>query len=266
MGLGKTSWSKCSRPRRKAQHLKCDASKFLQLFPVLAFWVVAYGIAGTVARHADDLFLAFRDLHDHVFLRGSGDCTAEQLDGLVRAFLSIVERAGWKANMRPKFHWLVHLPWGIILSALICEAKHRIHKRYARAQCNLVGFDKGVLSNTIADHFADLADDNRMRVDARLNAPTRQSKRLAALCNTHFGDHACVAARTARLQNRGMIATGDVALLSTRGISGACPHLNVCAGEVWAICSVSAKPVTLVSLWVHLIGGTVAGPLCQVAL
>ncbi len=60
--------------------LKCDASKFLQLFPVLPFWVVVYDISGLVSWDAADAFLAFRDLHDNVFLRRVGQCTSEHLD------------------------------------------------------------------------------------------------------------------------------------------------------------------------------------------
>ena len=50
-----------------------------------------------------------------------------------------------------------------------------------------------------------------------------------------------------------MIATGDVVLLSTRGVSGNYQHIKVCAGEVWAICSVDGQPVAMVSAWDHMI-------------
>ena len=48
------------RSRRTAQHFKADASKFMQVFPVLGYWVAAYGIAGMFARGAANAFLAFR--------------------------------------------------------------------------------------------------------------------------------------------------------------------------------------------------------------
>ena len=241
------------RSWRTARHFKADASKFLQVFPVLVYWVAAYGIAGMVARDDANALLAFRDLHDHVFLRRLGRCTSEQLGDLVWGFLNLCEKAGWHASMHPKFHWLVHLAWGLLISALICESKHRVPKRYAREQCNLTGFDKGVLSSTMAEHFADLADEDRMSFEPRLNAPSRPTARLADICHRHFGDSECLSARTARLQNRGAIATGDVVLLSTRGVSGNYQHINVCAGEVWAICSVDGQPLAMVSVWEHMI-------------
>jgi hypothetical protein len=58
-------------------------------------------------------------------------------------FLNRCEKAAWHASMHPKFHWLVHLPWGLLISALICESKHKVPKRYAREQCSLTGLDKG---------------------------------------------------------------------------------------------------------------------------
>ena len=88
------------RSWRTARHFKADASKFLQIFPVLAYWVAAYGIVGMAARDAADAFHAFRDVHDHVFLRRLGQCTSEQLDELVWGFLvglSLSVREGWVA-------------------------------------------------------------------------------------------------------------------------------------------------------------------------
>ena len=105
--------------------------------------MAAYGIAGMVARGDADAFLAFRDLHDHAFLRRLGQCTSDQLDALLWGFLILCEKAGRHVSTHPKFHWLVHLPCGLLISALICESKRRVPKRYAWDQCNLTGLDKG---------------------------------------------------------------------------------------------------------------------------
>ena len=73
----------------------------------------------------------------------------------------------------------MHLPCDLLISALICESKRRTPKRYAREQCNLAGVDEGVLGNAMSEHFADLADEDRMSFEARLSAPSRPTARVS---------------------------------------------------------------------------------------
>lgn len=233
---------------RKSQHLKCDAQKFLQLLPVLAFWVGAYGLGGGVGADEAAAFMAYVDVHENAHLLRLGECSRQHLDDLVWAFLGRCEAVGWHASMHPKFHWLVHLPWGISLSALPCEAKHKVPKRYAREQCNLTGFDKSVLSNTVASTLADMGNPDCMSFEPRLLLPRAPPSRLRDLLARELGDVPCVVACTARLANRGTIAIGDVVLLFN-----SVGQPRVVAGEVYAICESVGVAFVLVSVWSELV-------------
>ena len=112
-------------------------------FQCLGYWVAAFGIFGSLGADGAAAVIAVWTLCDHVLLRRLNKCTPTKLDDMVWDFLNKCEFAEWHDAMHPKFHWLVHLPWGLLLSALVCEAKHKVPKRYGKDQCNLTGFDMG---------------------------------------------------------------------------------------------------------------------------
>ncbi len=58
-----------------------------------------------------------------------GITAADHVLDLVRSFMAACVDAGWRDNMIPKFHWMLHFRGRILLIGFVHERKHTIAKR-----------------------------------------------------------------------------------------------------------------------------------------
>jgi hypothetical protein len=229
---------------REAGTLKCQANELIMLIPLLGFYVASFGLhAGGACLAEATTVMALIDLYEAATLRRSGDCSAGDVLRRVHKFLDWCVHSNWEEFMHPKFHWLLHCS-ELVLSALVCEAKHRVPKRYARETCNLVGFDRGVLANVTGQHLWQLADEDSMNFGPRLLNPRPASPNLVALLNREFGPGVCQMSSRAALATRGTCQRSDVVLVHSTETGEPME-----AGEVWAICSFEDVPMCVISRW-----------------
>jgi hypothetical protein len=213
----------------------------MQLIPLLGFYVSRYGVQLGGACTAEGFaVLALVDVFEAVQMRRADECTHDELMGRVHDFLDRCVAAGWTDSMHPKFHWLLH--FFTVVSALACEAKHRLPKRFAKDQARVSGIDAGVLANVVAYNLYQLGDEFEMTFDARLVDPKPGSQLLRAFVAGELGAGALLESTTARMETRGRCGRGDVVLLV--GIGGVME-----AGEVWRIFSHAGDPMILASIW-----------------
>jgi hypothetical protein len=226
---------------RDARTLKCHAAELMQIVPLLRFYVSQYGVQpGGACTDEGFVVLALMDVYEAVQMRRGDECTHDELMDRVHDFLDRCVAVGWTDSMHPKFHWLIH--FFTVISALACEGKHRLPKRFAKEQKRITGIDAAVMSNIVAHNLYQLEDDFEMTFDARLVDPRPPSKPLYAFVAGELGAGAVLESRTARLETRGRCGRGDVVLLV--GAGGVLE-----AGEVWRIFSHAGDALILASTW-----------------
>ena len=124
--------------------------------------------------------------------------------------------------MHPKFHWLVHLSREQVVSALVCESKHKVPKAYAKDQCNLTGFDESVLANVTGRHLWQLGETDCFSFEPRLDDPREAPQKLLDLVRAELDiDVPVKTSIKARLRDRGSVQRGDVVLVDLGGKAAA---------------------------------------------
>ena len=227
---------------REAGHIKCHASELIALLPVLSYYAKRFVKATGVCPLETDAFIALIDMCDAIHLRTTDAVTPEFAYDKVCKFLAACVAAGWDEFMHPKFHWLLHLGWELVISALICEAKHRVPKRFAKDTVNLTSFDFGVLANVTGYHLSQLEDVDCFNFQASLVKPIRPQSQLAAFLRAEYpGATTFESSIEARLSGHGKVGRGDVVLADDG-------H-GVVAAEVWALYAVDGAPRSLLSVW-----------------
>ena len=205
---------------RKAGHVKCQASELVLLIPVLAYWATEFAMG----RPGTDAFLAGVDVHEAASLRKTNGCSGAHIQACVKRFLAACVAAGWEESMHPKFHWLVHLSREQVVSALVCESKHKVPKAYAKDQCNLTGFDESVLANVTGRHLWQLGETDCFNFETRLEDPREAPQKLRDLVRAELRIDMGAPVTTsnkARLRDRGSVQRGDLVLVDLGGKAAA---------------------------------------------
>ena len=122
---------------KRAKTFKANASEIMSFFPILAFYVAAIALPSGKCNEACLAVLILADVLELLQLANRQPAAVlRPLRGAIRSFLRKCEAAGWKKQMMPKFHWLVHLPthlerFSCLPTCWVHERKHRVAKRYA---------------------------------------------------------------------------------------------------------------------------------------
>jgi hypothetical protein len=96
------------RAWRKAKHLKSTAAECLALYPILLEFIRNHISPRWPNQCA--CFEAMCAMLTSMSNVNYGTVDPSALRSAINDFLSSVERAGWRAFIHPKFHWLVHMP------------------------------------------------------------------------------------------------------------------------------------------------------------
>ena len=106
-------------------------------------------------------FIAMVEMEETFLLRRTDEATTDDAQRDVLKFMRLCVAADWARSMHPKFHWLFHLMNCVVISAIVCESKHKEPKRYARDQRTLKSYDQAILQNVSGSHFSQLVDQIR---------------------------------------------------------------------------------------------------------
>ena len=246
-GVGKTQLLEIFEPGRvsgwrKAGHTKCHASEPMSLLPVFSYFATHHAQGQATCSLDTNAFVAVIDMCEAFHLRKTDLVDTAYAHARVLAFLDACTAAGWNDRMHPKFHWLVHLAAGLVISALVCEGKHRLPKRFARELKNLTNFDVSVLANTTSHHMAQLSVHDSLTFDVALVEPRPAPKRLLAFLTSTFGNgNEYKSSIKTMLKGHGSCDRGDVVLVDD--------GYGMCAAEIWALCSINGGVVALASIW-----------------
>ena len=121
---------------RKAQHIKCQASDMLSLFPVIAYFVQSVLLpSGRCTMHCK-AFLALADAVEFITSVSRGRVSPNMIRGAVQKFLVIFLATWGPTYLTPKLHWLLHFAktfevFGVLIACFVTERYHRNPKRYA---------------------------------------------------------------------------------------------------------------------------------------
>lgn len=235
---------------KRAKTFKCTASEGLSAYAVVAYFIQKVMLQSQVRTAACQAFVAMAEVVDLLVAVPLGCVTPERLRDAVRVFLQLVEAAGWRKLMHPKFHWLVHLPrqlahFGCLPTCWVHERKHRMVKRYANEICNTSRFERSVLGELTSHHLAALSKPHLFDYEVGLVSPRPAHLKLAQLVEAELGVQGgnCLTSNEARVSGVATCSRGDVVLL--RGATGR----DIVAGQVWALVSYHDEPIAIVAVW-----------------
>ena len=237
---------------RQAGHYKLSASEGLSLLPVLCLFAskVCRKVAG-VNIAACSALLAVGDLVDALQAVRHGLTTPNQLKNCVKALYDACEAAGWRDELIPKFHWLVHFPahlerWDMMPSCWVHERKHKLAKRYATDVSRTGSFSKTVLSEVLAQQFYDVSDINTFSMQPGLIEERPATKKLLQFLVLDLGFPEGVAAFSsvrARTRCCSVCWTSDVALVRSTDT------VNYTVGKIVLFLSVGGQAFALMDMW-----------------
>ena len=138
------------------------ASEMLTLVPVLLRYFEHVVLPrGRLLGHARSMIAVLRVI---VLLQAIRSCcvTPEVLAAAIVTHLIAYSDAYGANAMRPKHHYALHLPdmlrrFGLLLTTLTHERKHRLVKKYTRSRCNLKAFERSTLEDITAHQHWDLS-------------------------------------------------------------------------------------------------------------
>jgi hypothetical protein len=234
---------------RKAQHLKCQASDSLSMYPVLAYFIMASFLPSGRCHAECIAFLALADLIDLVYSAARGGLTPQELRKAVYRFLKLFVDAWGAEWMTPKFHWLLHLPielerYGTLLSCFVHERKHRMVKRYANDVCNTLIYETSILHEVTCHHLKQLEDADTFNFKVGLVKPRLANQKVRDLVMAALQlEGQAVEITTSNEMRFSDIATcmrGDVVAVRSN---------DVLVGKVICHASANGVPVCIISMW-----------------
>lgn len=247
---------------KRSDSFKCTASEGLSIYPVISYFLQAVALKAGAAVAEATAFLAMADLIDVLQATPHGNVSASLLRDVTKRFLDLCLAAGWKENLHPKFHWLIHLPnhldkFLFLPTCWVHERKHRIVKRYADDICNTRSFEKSILSEVCCHNMTYLKKPDLFSFEPGLIKPHKANSRLVSLLAGQFSDavdvHTCYTSSQARTGIAGSsCARTDVVLL--QGTDG-----RLDCGEVWLHAEANGRTVSIVSVWTPASDGHTQG-------
>ena len=138
------------------------ASEMLTLVPVLLRYFEHVVLPrGRLLGHARSMIAVLTVI---VLLQAIRSCTVapEDLAAAIVTHLMAYREAYGASEMRPKHHYALHLPdmlrrFGLLLTTLTQERKHRLVKKYTRFRCNLKSFELSTLEDITAHQHWELS-------------------------------------------------------------------------------------------------------------
>jgi hypothetical protein len=156
-----------ARPREKAYKkegsFKAGASEMLLVCPVLQFFL--HKVIGVPSQMTDQI-ASFDELNRSmrlVNLSKQGIVVTQQLTDSLKAHALAFEKAYPEADVRPKSHYVLHVPSqivrdGVLLDAFVGERKHGGLKRQSDCVKNTGHFEHTVLSRAVSAQISWLED------------------------------------------------------------------------------------------------------------
>jgi hypothetical protein len=152
----------------KSGDFNCSASEFLSLAPLIKRFLERVvmpqveSIPGLRLKTESMIaVLKVLDILQKCKLKGA--VTPDKLRTAIKTHLDLFKACHDVSDMRPKHHYVLHLPtalrlFGVLLTTLTHERKHRAAKRYARGRINLESFEVSVLEEMTAHNLWELND------------------------------------------------------------------------------------------------------------
>lgn len=227
---------------RKAS-FTCTASEMLTLAPVLARYMSH--VCSPRGEHLEHIESLRAGLHVLEILQDVKRrvVSKERLQAAIHAHLQKYVAAYGRDAVRPKHHYVLHLPdmldhHGVLLSTLMHERKHRMVKRYTKNKTNLRSFERTVMEEVTCFHVWECSQ--RFVITATGAAP--RGRTLAALGEI-FPD---VENKDLKVSNKVIIANGT----ATKGdFVLAKKDDDLLYGEILANLQVQGHLLTLLSVW-----------------
>ena len=178
--------SENTKKNLKAESFSSTGSEFLCLAPVLFLY---FSRVAQVRHAADafaplvDSFLAVLLVIELLQLVKRNMLTPGDLRDAIKAHLDLFIVAYGADGLRPKHHYVLHLPsmlakFGTLLSAYTHERKHRFVKQTARPRYNLKGWEAGVVEDLTVKHRHVMANSRVKSFLANPRAPSKGERSL----------------------------------------------------------------------------------------
>ena len=223
----------------------CSASEFLTLAPMM------YRYLDRVARprgHCMPQLLSMLALFEVIELLQAIKCKAVDPENLRKAIvkhLVLFIAAYGPEHMRPKHHYVIHLPdilarQGTLLTTFTQERKHRLVIRYTRNRAKLLNWELGAVEEMTCHQVWDLCRPFVRK--GLLQARSPGARILFALQELHpnLADASFVVSHRAAISD-GSASVGDAVLIK----DGGC--FNV--GKILLLFAVNDEPRAVVSVW-----------------
>ena len=132
----------------------CTASEFLSLQPLLKRYIETFVLArGEVIKQATSMVRVLEIVETLHAIKGR-HVAADHLQHMIHDYLSCFKEAYGVGFVRPKHHYLLHLPamlrrHGTLLSCLVNERRHKVVKQYTRGRTSPNNWELGSLEEVV---------------------------------------------------------------------------------------------------------------------
>ena len=209
----KSSW--------KAKVLNASIGESLSLYAVVAQFIATAVVPTGRAPNVCNAYFAVCRVLDMLQVSGRrGAVAARDLQLAIRTFMDHFKAAFGDSQITPKFHHALHLPWflekfGVLVSCITHERKHRVVKKYLENLHNPRGLDDTLIRDCTCHHLQYLDVPNRFGLSVGLEEPIRECKGdlRTYLLSEDFGaepHETMFTSKSARHAVYGRTAIGDV--------------------------------------------------------
>ena len=153
---------------KKAKAFRVSASEMLTLCKPLQYFLQSMFLSKKIMVDQCTCFVLWANVVDYLssiaFLPLPDP---DRLQHLVEQALQGTVAAGFGNSMKPKHHWTLHYSdslrrWGALPSCWTMERKHKVPRQFGSTQCNLQGYEKGLLSAVSSHHINILLNDEKL--------------------------------------------------------------------------------------------------------
>ena len=240
-----------------------QASEGLTVYPVLAYWLLAFIMPledlTDNLRAACDAFLAFCDVVDCFTAIARGVVSPDLLRSAIHIFLTrFIAAWGW-GEFTPKMHWLLHYAkelarHGMLLACFVHERKHKVVRRYGTPVLNTRNFERTILEEITCHHLCSLSCDGTLNFRHGLvneRQPDRETMAaLLGLLSVDVREVEAIATES-RFNDYETCSRSDIVF--TKRQDG-----GLAAGEIWLHMRVQGVDLSVIANWAltHLDGNS----------
>ena len=247
--FSKSRWTSA----KKANYVKCTASDAITMYGIIGLYVAAVFLRADRCSLECLAYLCLVDVLDLLVASPHGTVTPAILRAAIDKFLRACVLAGWTAQMHPKFHWCIHLPYELgrfimLLSCWVHERKHKMVKRYSSEVRNTNTYETTILSEVTCHHLQEMESDTKFDLTIGLISPKPAKRRLIAFLRAQFAiEHNAnvvfMTSASARVNEFEVCRPRDVVVYFDPTVG-----LYLC-GEVWLFASGNGVCIALISKW-----------------